>query len=77
MVKAEQPQQPGLLTGLLEAIQAGLQQQAQESQFKPASLDVKDLVSQPPGKVTSCGIVQSRCLRSRDMTQQLYTSRVL
>lgn len=59
MVKAEQPQQPGLLTGLLEAIQAGLQQQAQESQFKPASLEVKDLVSQPPGKVTARGALFS------------------
>lgn len=47
--KAQQAPQPGLLTGLLEAIQAGFQQQAKEALFTPASLDVRDLVSQPPG----------------------------
>ena len=50
---AQQPQQPGLLTGLFEAIQAGLQQQAQESQFKAASLEVKGLMCQPPGLAAS------------------------
>ena len=41
---------PGLLTGLMEAIQAGLEQQARDAGPVAAAVEVKGLTYQPSGK---------------------------
>lgn len=48
---AQPPASPGLLTGLFEAIRAGLEQQTSSQRLQPASLAVNKLSHQPPGKL--------------------------
>ena len=47
---AQPPAGPGLLTGLFDAIRAGLEQQTASPRLQPASLAVNNLSYQPPGK---------------------------